>query len=464
MAGQRPIQAPERLAEAEGGGEPETPIGTPRSDVLVETEVVAGRGPESTLEYQPRPTPIGRGVVALRHRDFLLYFSGQLVSLIGTWMQIIAQSWLVLELTNNSAFILGALSALQFLPILTLSIFGGVVADRLPRRQLLLGTQSASLFLAVALAALTQSGLVRISTVLVLALLLGVVNAFDMPTRQAFVVELVSPADLRSAIALNSAAFNSARLIGPAIAGLAIGVVGVAGAFYLNAASFVAAIGSLIFIRAGRRPVSRGMRTSSVGEDLREGLSYALHTPLVWLIVLLVGLVGTFGMNFNVLVPLLARAVLGLQATQFGFLAAASGLGSLVAALLLAYLPRTPSPYALLASAAALGLTEIALAGVRTFGLAMLVLAGSGFAMVFFSTLANTILQLRTPNALRGRVMSLYATVFAGTTPIGSLFTGAVAQTQTVAVAFFTNGLISVGAAVALGLVSLRFRRGRDEQ
>ncbi len=434
---QQPGPAPEeRVAEQPREGEAEiTPIGTRRSDPLAETEVVAGRGPDSTLEFQPRRVALARGVAALRYRDFRLYWSGQVVSLIGTWMQIVAQSWLVLQL-SNSAFILGALTALQFLPILSLSIFGGVIADRLPRRQLLLGTQAAALALAFALGALTQTGLVRISYVMVLAVLLGLVNAVDMPTRQAFVVELAGPADLQNAIALNSAAFNSARLIGPAAAGLAIGALGIAGCFYLNAASFIAAIGTLAFVQAGKQPAMRRVQATSVGEDLREGLGYVRHTPLVSLVILLVALVGTFGMNLAVLIPVLARDYLQVGAQGFGFLTSAAGLGSLAAALLLAFLPQTPRPEFLLASAAALGVTELALAAVRQYSPALIILGGTGFAMVFFTTLANTVLQTVTPDALRGRVMSVFATVFAGTTPLGSLFAGGLTQNWGVGVAF----------------------------
>ena len=426
----------------------ELPVETPSStNPVAEAGVVAGHGAESTLQFEPRRVSLAQGLASLRYRDFRLYWGGQLVSLIGTWMQIVAQSWLVLEL-SNSPFILGVLSALQFLPILLLSILGGVVADRLPKRQLLLGTQAVSMFLAFVLAVLTQTGVVRIIHVLILAVLTGVVNAFDMPTRQAFVAELVEPGDLQNAIALNSAAFNGARLVGPAVAGIAIGVIGLAGAFYINGLSFLAALGGLGAMQAGRRPLCRGQEVGSVGEDLREGLAYVGHVRLVWLIVFLVAVVGTFGMNLAVLVPVLARDALGLNATGFGFLAAASGFGSLVAAILLALLRRTPGFWALLVAAALLGLLEVALAPVRQFFLAAVFLGAIGFVMVFFTTLANIILQMTTPDALRGRVMSVYATVFAGTTPLGSLFAGGLAQAEGVGFPFALGGLISVGAAL----------------
>lgn len=441
--------------------EAESPLDVPgEADSLAETEVVAGRGADSTIEFQPRRVGLARGLSALSYRDFRLFWGGQLVSLTGTWMQIVAQSWLVLQL-SNSPFILGLLSALQFLPILTLSVLGGVAADRLPKRQLLLATQVASLALAFVLGALTQTGLVTIGTVLALAVLLGLVNAVDMPTRQAFVVELVDRKDLSNAIALNSTAFNAARLVGPAVAGLAIGVIGIAGAFYLNGLSFLAVIGALLAIEAGRAPLSRGEEPGRVRDDLKEGLAYVTRTPLIWLIVLLVALVGTFGMNLNVLIPVLARDVLQVGATGFGLLTSAAGLGSLAAAVLLAFVGRTPRPQLLLVSAGILGLTEIALAPVRQFNLALILLAGTGFAMIFFTTLANTVLQQATPDALRGRVMSVYTTVFAGTTPLGSLFIGWLAEARGLGAAFLAGGAISVAAVIAVFALSRRYTMRR---
>ena len=423
--------------------------------------MVAGRGPSSTLEFQPRPVPLTRGVASLRHRDFRLFWSGQLVSLVGTWMQVVAQSWLVLVLTG-SPLALGVVSALQFLPILTLSVLGGVVADRLPKRQVLLATQSTAMLLAFALALLTATGTVRLGQVLVLAVLLGVVSAVDLPTRQAFVVELVGPGDLPNAIALNSAAFNSARLVGPAVAGLAIGRVGLAGCFYINGLSFLAVIAGLLAVSAGREPVAQGMQRRSVWEDLHEGLTYAANTSPVRLVVLLVAAVATFGMNLGVLIPLLARDVLEVGAEGYGFLTSAMGVGSLAAALFLAFVGQTPRPSLLLGAAATLGVLEIALAGIQQFGFAILALVGIGFAMIFFTTLANTVLQSATPDALRGRVMSLYATVFAGTAPVGSLFAGALAELWGVAVPIALGGFLSVGAALAgYAQVTTYRRQGR---
>ena len=432
-------------------------LGTTRTDPLAEAEVVAGHGAATTVEYQPRSAPPGRGLAALRSRDFRLFWSGQVISLIGTWMQIVAQSWLVLELTD-SAFLLGVLTAVQFLPILVLSILGGVIADRAPRRSLLLGTQVAGLLLALALGLLTQTGLVRLEYVIALALLLGLVNAVDMPTRQALVVELVDAQNLRNAIALNSVAFNSARLVGPAAAGLAIGYLGLAGAFYINGASFLAAIAGLLAIRAGRVPASRGVEPTCVWDDLREGLAYVARTPQVRLIVLLVGLVGTFGMNLAVLVPVLARQVFGLGAEGFGFLIAGVGVGSLLAAILLATLSPAPRPRLLLGSAAGLGLAQVLMVGVGQPTPALILLGAAGFALIVLTTLSNAALQIATPDALRGRVMAVYTTVFAGTTPIGGLLVGALAQARGVRIAFFLAGFVSLVSTLAVYYIGRRHR------
>ncbi|MCL6432554.1 MAG: MFS transporter, partial [Anaerolineae bacterium] len=401
-------------------------LGTPGpQDALVEVELIAARGPDSALEYQQRPAR--RALAAFRYRDFRLYWTGQLVSLVGTWMQVVAQSWLVLEL-SDSALALGLLTALQFLPILSLSVLGGVLADRLPRRALLLATQPAAMVLAVTLGILTQTGAVRIEHVMALAVLLGVVNAVDMPTRQAFIVDLVRPDDLSNAIALNSAAFNSARLVGPAIGGLAIGVIGLAGTFFLNGVSFLPAIATLLALQAGRAPAACPAERIPVLEDLREGFRYIVRTPLVRLVIAMVALVGTFGLNLAVLVPVLARSTLRVGASGYGYLAAAAGAGSLSAAALLASLARTPSPSVLLVAAAALGILEVVAIAVTQLLPAVLLLFAIGFAMVFFVTLANTLVQSVAPPALRGRVMSVYTTVFAGTTPLSSLLAGTLAQ------------------------------------
>jgi len=371
---------------------------------------------------------LAQGFAALHHRNYRLFWLGQLVSLIGTWMQSIGQAWLVLELSHN-AFILGSVSALQFLPVLVFSLFGGVIADKLPKRRVLVATQSSSMLLALVLYALATTGTVRIWHIFILAALLGAVNAVDMPTRQAFVVEMVGKDDLMNAIALNSSQFNAARVVGPAIAGLLIGWLGVTPLFLLNGISFIAVIIALLMIDATQlivqapAPVAR----QSTIQQLREGLDYVRQTPVVLTIMVLLGVLATFGMNFNVLIPLYAANVLKIGASGYGFLMAAMGTGSLVAALVLAFVARRPSLRVLLLAATAFTGLEFAFAASRWVPLSVLLIAGIGFAMIIFTAMANTALQTASPDHLRGRVMSVYTTVFVGTTPIGSEFTGALA-------------------------------------
>ncbi len=374
-------------------------------------------------------------------------------------MQVIAQAILVLQFTG-SALVLGVVTSLQFLPILLLSVFGGVVADSLPRRSVLIVTQTAAMVLAFVLAGLTLAGVVQIWHVAVMATALGIVNAVDMPTRQAFVVDLVPRDALQNAIALNSALFNGSRLLGPAIGGLVVGLVGVGYGFLANAITFVPAIAALLIIRAGTGVSTRGIETGGVWRDLRDGLSYVVRTDTARLVIIVVAVTGLFGMNFNVLVPVMATTVLGVGATGLGVLLAALGIGALAAALGLAFLGWEPHPRLLVGSAAAFGLAEIGLAAVSVYALALPVLLTAGFFMVLLVTLSNIALQTTTPDALRGRVLSVYTTVFAGTTPIGSLMVGAVAEAFGVPAAFILGGVASVGVAVVSGLILLTRRRG----
>ncbi|TAK35511.1 MAG: MFS transporter [Chloroflexota bacterium] len=385
-----------------------------------------------------------RGFSALRYRNFRLYWFGQMISLVGTWMQWVAQAWLVLQLTN-SPLLLGVVTSLQTMPVLVLGLYGGVVADRIPKRTLLLITQTTSMLLAFVLAVLTSLGLVAYWHVLVLAALLGTVTAFDMPARQAFVAEVVEPADLLNAVALNSAIFNAARLIGPAVAGIIIGSIGVAAAFYVNGVSFLAVIAGLLSMRV--HVVRHVGLPSSVLESVVEGLSYVRTTSTVLTIILLIALVGTFGMNFSVLIPVFAQDVLHVGATGFGFLMSAMGAGSLVTALALAYVGQR-STSLIVWGALALAVFELAFALSPLYPLSLLLMVGMGWAMVTFLTTANTTLQLATPSRLRGRVMSLYTIVFIGSTPIGSLIIGGLANVIDPRAAMAVGALLSGAAAL----------------
>ena len=317
-----------------------------------------------------------RGVSAFSHRNYRLFFAGQLISLIGTWMQQVAQAWLVLQLTGDPLW-LGIVAAAQFIPVMVFGLFGGVIADALPKRQTLIATQAAMMLLAVTLAVLTATGLVTVPMIVVLAFLLGCANAVDMPVRQAFAVEMVGREDIPNAVALNSAMFNGARIIGPAVAGLTIGLVGVAAAFAINALSFLAVIIGLLAMRDSElRPAPRIDRPHSaraVGAYLREGFDYVRGTPLVLLAVVVVGLVSTFGMNFGVVIPTLTQVQLQGDAAGYGFLMAASGVGSLLAALWLAF-GRSPKPSRMAGGAIVLGVGEVLLGASRSYPLSLLLM------------------------------------------------------------------------------------------
>ncbi len=390
---------------------------------------------------------------ALRHRNFRLFWFGQLISLAGTWMQSLAQAWLVLLLTHDPLW-LGFVAAIQFLPVLVLGLFGGVIADVLPKRTTIVGTQVASMLLAFALAALTFANVVQVWHILVLAALLGLVNAVDMPTRQAFVVEMVGRADVTNAVGLNSAIFNAARIVGPAIGGLLIGALGVTACFFLNGLSFLAVIVGLLMMReAELLPAARLARPTSVrdvADTLAEGLRYVRATPVVLLAVVLVGLVSTFAMNFNVVAPALAQTVLGVGATGLGFLMASMGLGSLTAALLVASLDR-PRPTIIVIGAFGLGALEIVLGGVSSYPVALVAMYGAGFAAIAMMVSANTSIQLAVPDRLRGRVLSVYTTVFAGSTPIGAPIIGWLASAFSTQVALVVGGGIALVAALVAG-------------
>jgi len=396
------------------------------------------------------------GLRALTHRDFRLFFSGQLVSLIGTWTQRVAQAWLVLELTN-SPFKLGLISALQSAPMLCLAFIAGVIADRLPKRRVLIGTQTALMIQAFILAVLAWTGHVQYWHVALLAICYGLAFTLDMPTRQSFIVEMASKRDLPNAIALNSAMVSGARMVGPAIAGLLVDRYGVASAFGLNGLSFVAVIIALAAMRAEGLPGPA--QGTTVREDIASGLRYAARTPLVALTLGLLSIVGLFVINHNVQVPLLARDVLHEGAHGFGLLMAAVGIGAIVGALAVATRGRGRPPLFLLlgTAAAASGLTLL-LAAVRSFWAAMLILTLVGISQIVFLASCNTTLQLAVPDRMRGRIMSLYAFVWVGVTPLGSLFVGTIADWYGVAVSYAAGGGVALAFILGLGLLA---RRGR---
>ena len=398
------------------------------------------------------------------HRNYRLFFGGQAISLVGTWMQQVAQGWLVLTLTGDP-FWLGVVASAQFLPVMILGLFAGLLADVLPKRQTLIAVQATMMALAVILTVLTASGVVQVWMILVLAVLLGCANAVDMPVRQAFAIEMVGPRDIGNAVAINSAMFNGARVVGPAVAGLTIGAFGMAPAFAINALSFLAVIVGLMLMRDDElhlaRLVPRPRSARAVVENLREGLAFVRHTPIVLLAVTTVGLVATFGMNFQVVIPPLAQDALGSDASGYGFLMAASGIGALGAAvaLVLSGRPRTGR---IVGGAILLGVASILLAMSTSFPISLLLMVPIGAGGIAMAATANATIQLAVPDGLRGRVMSVYTTVFSASMPIGGLLMGALASTLGILEAIAIGGVLSLISGIG-AFVWYRRIRGREQ-
>lgn len=388
---------------------------------------------------------------ALRVRNYRLFWFGQLVSQTGTWMQTVGQAWLVLQI-SDSPLALGAVTMLQFLPILLFTLFGGVLADRLPKRRVLIVTQSLAGSVALAMGLLVSAGLIQIWQVYLLAFSFGAITALDNPTRQAFVVEMVGREDLPNAVALNSSLFNGARTVGPALAGLVIAFIRVEGCFYLNVASYLAALTALLLMwPAEFFSVPRLRGAASLFGRLAEGLRYSRRTPAVLAIMLLVGFIGTFGYNFSVVLPLLGRYVLRTDGVGFGLLNSSLGAGSLLAALGLAYLGRARRPV-VFAGATAFSLL-LALVGLSPWlPLTLVLLLALGMAGIVFSATAQTLLQLLAPDDLRGRVSSLYFLLFAGSTPIGAFCIGTLAERWTIQGAVLAAASLCL-LGVGLGLL-----------
>lgn len=366
-------------------------------------------------------------------------------------MQSLAQSWLVLSLTNSPAA-LGLIGVFQFGPTLILGLPAGVLVDRFPKRRILACTQIAAAVVTGLLALLVASGRVQVWHIYAAAMALGIVSAVDMPARQSFVVDLVGPDDLMNGIALNSALFNTTRIVGPALAGFLLAAFGPTICFILNSFSYLPVIAGLFLIRTQGNPRAH---TGSAVERLREGLAYVRRTPDVLLPIVLAGLMAIFGMNFGVWAPLLARDVLDIGAGGFGLMMSSLGVGSLIGALTLAFRGRRASPRVLFGTALLFGAFEIALALATGLGLpaalAMVLMAGIGFSMSTTMTQANTTVQTNTPDHLRGRVMSIYMTVFAGSTPIGAALAGVLSDLWGAPVAVAVGGAVVATVALAVG-------------
>jgi len=363
---------------------------------------------------------------ALRHRNFRLFFFGQGTSLVGTWMQNVAQGWLVLQLTN-SAYYVGLVSALGSLPVLLVSLPAGVFADRSRKHRVVTITQSLSMIQAFAIAVLIWTHRIHLWHIATAAAFLGLVNAVDMPTRQSFIVEMVGKEDLGNAIALNSSVFNAARIVGPAIGGVLIGTVGIAACYFLNGVSYLAVVAALVAMRlpSWRPP-------SLAGDGLarfREGIRYIVGDRRVRALVGNVAMLSIFGFPYMVLMPVFARNALHVGARGLGVLMASSGVGAVIAALCVAVLgPRLPKGQVVRWGGVVFGLAVAAFAFVRWFPLGMAILMVSGGAMIANNAVTNTLLQAIVPDHLRGRVMGAYTFVFTGMAPIGAYQAGLVAE------------------------------------
>ncbi len=381
---------------------------------------------QAVAALRPPQHGLRRASSSLRQRNFRLFWFGQMVSLIGTAMQGIGQVWLVLELTH-SPLQLGLVGALQSLGVLLFSLFGGVLADRWPKRRILLFTQSASMAQAFCLWALIASGTIQLWQLYLLALALGMTNSLYLPARQAFIVELVGREDLPNAVALNSSLTNLTRIVGPALGGIIIAASGVRLLFLLNALSYLAVIAALALINRRElhaQPRAEAGVRANLWQSLREGFAYVWTTPTVCLLIAIVGLVLLFGSNFSVLLPLFATDVLHRGPTGFGFLSAALSVGALLAALWLAWGNRLPTIRSVLTGALVFAVVEASFAISRSYPLSLALIAGVGFVETSFTTQAITMLQSIVPDHLRGRVMSVCVLFFDGSVPLGYLLVG----------------------------------------
>jgi len=379
---------------------------------------------------------------ALTHKNFRLFWLGQCVSLIGTWMQNVGQSWLVLSITG-SPYLLGLIGTFQFAPFMFFSLFAGVAVDRFPKKKIILMTQLMSMILALVLSYLVFSGHVQYWHIVVIAIILGITNTIDMPTRQSFVMEIAGKEDLMNAIALNSATFNLARIIGPAIGALLIAYLGLGWCFLINGLSFIAVIYGLLQIKV--KPYLRINKIkSSVFKEIKDGLKYVRAKPMIFETLMMVTVVGIFVFNFNVLIPVFTKDVLHLKEKAFGFLLSSLGIGSFAGAILVSMRSKSGPKKMMLAGSSVIVALMLILIGMNNqFYITALLLTITGVFNIMFSTTANSTLQMNSSDEYRGRVMSVYSLVFAGSAPLGNLFAGITAEKYGASNAFIFSGIFT---------------------
>jgi len=415
--------------------------------------------------------------ISMKHKNFRYYWIGMCVSLIGTWMQNIAQPWLAYSLTK-SPLLLSLITALQFTPVLLFSLFAGVIIDKFPKKKVIIVTQSASLIITFILAMLVYTGRIQYWHIVVMSVLIGIVNAFDMPTRQSFVIELVGKEDLMTfdmptrqsfvielvgkedlmnGIALNSMAFNTARIIGPSIAALIMAYFGIAACFFINAISFGAVLISLFFIKPIVQIRDKLKNNNRIFSEIKAGLKYISQHAILLDTLLVLAIVGTFAPNFGVLVPVYAKEILKQNEAGFGILMSFMGIGSFIGAISMATLSKAgPKRYIVYFVPLIVGIALISTGYTNVFISTGILLAITGFFFIIFSSNVNSTLQINSSNEYRGRVMSMYTLVFAGSTPFGNLFAG-----------FFTErfnariGFIACGAIIVVLMVPIYIYKSR---
>lgn len=397
---------------------------------------------------------------ALRHRNFQLFFGGQLISLIGTWMQSLAQSWLVYQLTHSAA-LLGSVGFAAQIPVLFLGPVAGIVADRHRRHRIVIATQTAMMLQALIMAALTLTHRINIPEIFLLAFLLGVCNAYDIPARQAFLVEMVGPEDLMNAIALNSSMFNGARIVGPAIAGILVAWLGEGTCFLINGLSFIAVIAGLLLMQVPH--VKRDRGGAGKVEQLKEGFAYAAKNPAMRSLLLLLGVVSLLGMSYMVLMPIFADQVLHRGARGLGWLMTAGGFGALLAALWLASRKHVLGLDRVVAwSAGSFGLSLILFGLSKYFELSLLLLVPAGFSVMIQMAATNTLIQSLVKDSMRGRMMGLYTMMFLGMAPFGSLLAGFLAERFSAPTALLLGGVACISSAFVFG-IKLRHMKIDDQ-
>ena len=431
-----------------------------KQSIVAESNNSVGENSPANVAVTAAGKPIWQAAGrALRHRNFQLFFSGQLISLIGTWMQTVAQSWLVYRLTG-SGLKLGAVGFASQIPVFLFAPIGGMVADRANRQRVVIATQTASMLLAFVLAALTLTNIVQVWHIFVLAALLGVVNAFDIPGRQSFLVDMVGKEDLMNAIALNSSMFNGARVIGPAVAGVLVAKLGEGWCFFANGVSYIAVIAGLMLMNVPA-PARASAKTPPL-EHIIEGFRFVRHTAPIRALLLLLGVVSVTGMPYVVLMPIFAARILhrggqefaaligshDLGAVRLGILMGATGVGALLGALTLAVRSGVKGLNRWVAvCCAGFGLSLILFASSRAFWLSVALLVPVGYFIMLQMASSNTLIQVMVPDELRGRVMAVYSMMFMGMAPVGALLGGALSDRMGAPLTVGLGGLASIAGA-----------------